>query len=473
MTRRSLVELAAVGALAASAGPLAAAAPRKPAFRFPKRFRWGCSTAAYQIEGAVAEDGRGQSVWDVFSHTAGKIKNGDTGDVACDSYHRYQEDTQLIKALGVGSYRFSIAWPRIFPEGRGAVNQKGLDHYSRVIDDLLANGIEPHVTLFHWDTPTALPGGWQNRDTAKAFADYAGLIAERFSDRVGHFMTTNEIRAFIDGGYGFGVHAPGIRSNLATLNQTRHHALLGHGLAVQAIRAGSRRRVQVGIAENPMIPVPVIETPEHVAAAQKAMRKMNGAFLETIMTGRYPAELLEAKAKPPVIAAGDMAAIGSALDFVALNVYAPLYVRSAPDRADGYAVVPRPRAFPTMDLDWLMVGPEVAYWAVRLVNDVWKPRSIYISENGCAAGDTLRDGRVEDTDRIMFLRNYVANVQRAVQEGYPLDGYFVWSLLDNFEWTEGYAKRFGLHYVDFETQKRTPKLSAEWYRELIRRGQMV
>jgi beta-glucosidase len=468
-----MVGMAGAGALLGLTGAGPALAARRPSFRFPKNFRWGCSTAAYQIEGAVKEDGRGESIWDVFSHTAGKVKNGDTGDVACDNYHRYAEDTQLLKAMGVGSYRFSIAWPRIIPDGRGAVNQKGLDHYSRVIDNLLENGIEPHVTLYHWDLPSALPGGWQARDTASAFADYAGLIAQTFSDRVGHFMTTNEIRAFIDGGYGFGVHAPGLRSNLATLNQTRHHALLGHGLAVQALRARAKRRIEIGIAENPMIPIPVIETPEHVEAAQKALRKMNGPFLETIMTGRYPADLLTDAAKPPVIAPGDMAAIGSPLDFVALNVYAPLYVRAAPDTAQGYAVVPRPRAFPTMDLDWLMVGPEVAYWAARHVSEVWKPKSIYISENGCAAGDRLANGRVDDTDRVMFLRNYVANVQRAVQEGYPLHGYFVWSLLDNFEWTEGYAKRFGLHYVDFATQQRIPKLSAAWYRELIRRGSLV
>lgn len=475
VTRRSLMELAGAGTLLGVAGSTAtAAAPtRRPAFRFPKGFRWGCSTAAYQIEGAAKEDGRGESVWDVFSHTPGKVKNGDTGDTACDSYHRYREDTQLIKAMGAGAYRFSIAWPRIFPQGRGQLNQKGLDHYSRVVDDLLANGIEPHVTLYHWDLPTALPGGWANRDTAQAFADYAGVISDHLSDRVRHFMTTNEIRAFIDGGYGFGVHAPGLRSNLQTLNQTRHHALLGHGLAVQALRAKAKRRIEVGIAENPMIPVPVIDTPEEVAAAKLALRKMNGPFLDTIVNGRYPVDLLNAKAKPPVIAEGDMKAIGSPLDFVSLNVYAPLYVRAAPERADGYAVVPRPRAFPTMDLDWLMVGPEVLYWGVRLVSEVWKPKSIYISENGCAAGDALRDGRVDDTDRIMFMRNYIANAQRAVQEGYPLDGYFAWSLLDNFEWAEGYAKRFGLHYVDFETKQRIPKLSARWYRELIRRGSMV
>lgn len=475
ITRRNLVELGALGAAAGAAGlvPPAAASTRKPTFNFPKSFRWGCSTSAYQIEGAVNEDGRGQSVWDAFSHMKGKIKNDENGDVACDSYHRYREDSQLLKDMGANAYRFSLAWPRIFPEGRGAINQKGLDHYSRVIDDLLAKGIEPHVTLFHWDTPTALPGGWKNRDTAKAFADYAAVVGDRFSDRVGHFMTVNEIRSFIDAGYGFGLHAPGERSNVATLNQTRHHALLAHGLATQALRASAKRRIRVGMAENPMMPVPVIDTPEHVAASHAALRKLNGPYLETILTGRYPAALLEAKAKPPVIETGDMIAIGTPLDFVGINVYSPMYVRSAPDRADGYAVVPRPRAFPTMDLDWLTVGPEAAYWAPRLVSEVWRPKSMYISENGCAAGDALRDGRVDDTDRLMFMRNYIANAQRAVQEGYPLHGYFAWSLLDNFEWAEGYEKRFGLHYVDFKTGERTPKLSAQWYRELIRRGSMV
>jgi beta-glucosidase len=467
ITRRNLVGMAGAGAAFGMAGPAPAAAGTAP--RFPSTFRWGCSTAAYQIEGAAREDGRGESIWDVYARTPGMVKNGDTGDVACDGYHRYREDAQLIRDLGAGAYRFSLAWPRIFPQGKGQPNQKGLDHYSRVIDDLLEKGIEPHVTLFHWDLPTALPGGWRNRDTASAFADYAALVARTYSDRVGHFMTVNEIQSFIDNGYGAGIHAPGQRLAPRELNQARHHALLAHGLGVQAIRAGARRPVRIGWAENFVTPVPVVETPAHLAAARKALHALNGTIAEPILAGRYHPGL----ESPPTIAAGDMAIIASPIDFVALNVYSPIYVRAAPERSEGYAVVPRPSGFPTMSLDWLTVGPEAAYWAARHVSEAWQPKSLFISENGCPGGDVPVDGRVDDTDRIMFLRAYVANVQRAVQEGYPLHGYFVWSLLDNFEWSEGYTKRFGLHHVDYATQRRTPKLSAEWYRALIRRGTMV
>ncbi|HLG89562.1 MAG TPA: GH1 family beta-glucosidase [Alphaproteobacteria bacterium] len=440
---------------------------------FPQGFRWGCSTAAYQIEGAVNEDGRGPSIWDIYSHTPGKVMNGDTGDVACDSYRRYREDTQLLKNLGATAYRFSIAWPRIFPEGRGKPNPKGVDHYKRVVDNLLENGIEPYVTLFHWDLPAALPGGWQSRDTAHAFADYAGYMASQLSDRVGHFMTTNEFRSFVDSGYAYGILAPGLRLPSAEVNQIRHHALLAHGLGVQAIRAHAKRRVEVGLAEDPTIPVPAIGTEEHIAAARTALRKINGPFLTAIMEGQYPEERLAPEAQPPKIAAGDMAIIGSPLDFVGLNVYAPTYVRAAPNTSEGYELVPRPRSFPTMLMPWLMVGPEVLYWAVRLVSEVWKPRAIFITENGCAADDALVEGQVNDTDRVTFLRNYISNLRRAAAEGYPVRGYFAWSLLDNFEWAAGYTKRFGIHYTDYKTEQRIPKLSAAWYRELIKRNALV
>lgn len=462
------------GAIGASAllGSLAPASAAKPKTSFPRGFRWGCATAAYQIEGAANEDGRGASIWDTFSHTPGKVVNGDTGDVACDSYHRYPEDTQLLKGLGANAYRLSIAWPRIFPEGRGKPNQKGIDHYNRLIDNLLENGIEPHVTLFHWDLPVALPGGWQSRDTAYAFGDYVSLMAEQLVDRVGHFITINEPRSFIDAGYGFGVHAPGLRLKMAEVRQAGHHALLAHGLAVQAIRAKAKRKVQIGVAENPFCPVPVIDTPENVAAARAAMRRLNGPYLTTILEGAYPDFQLAAEAHPPKIEQGDMKIIASPIDFIALNVYAPVFVK-ADANAQGYTIVPMPKSYPTMALPWIYVGPEAGYWAVRLFSEIWKVPSIYISENGCAADDAVVNGQVADTDRVMYLRNYIGALQRATAEGYPLHGYFVWSLLDNFEWSEGYSKRFGIHYVDFKTQQRIPKLSAAWYRELIRRNGMV
>ncbi|HVJ03630.1 MAG TPA: GH1 family beta-glucosidase [Sphingomonas sp.] len=440
---------------------------------FPKDFKWGCATASYQIEGAVDVDGRGKTVWDVFSHTPGKVAGGDTGDVATDSYRRYAEDTRLLKDMGVGTYRLSLAWSRIFPEGRGTPNPKGVDHYKRVIDNLLENGIEPWVTMFHWDLPAALPGGWENRDTAYAFADYAGYMAGQLGDRVRHFMTTNEIRCFTDLGHQIGIHAPGLKLPPDRVNQVRHHGVLAHGLGVQAIRARAGRGAQVGIAENPNFYVPVVETPDNIAAAAKATREANAMFLGAVMEGKYIDAYLEAEgANAPKVQAGDMAVIGSPLDFVALNVYAPGYV-AADSSAKGYRLLPHPSSAPRMASPWLYVGPEVMYWAIRHTSDLWKPRALYISENGCSADDKLVDGEVWDTDRVMYLRNYIANLHRAVAEGYPAKGYFLWSLLDNFEWADGYGKRFGVHYVDFATQKRTPKLSAKWYRQLIAANALV
>jgi len=437
MDRRDFIRsgLAAGGALAGgSAATMAAAAPARPAnLRFPPDFLWGCATAAYQIEGAVAEDGRGQTNWDVFSHTPGRVANDDTGDVACDSYHRFHEDIALMKQLGVRGYRMSIAWSRIFPDGHGTPNQKGIDYYNRVIDALLAAGITPYVTLFHWDLPQALPGGWQSRDTAQAFAAYAGFMAGKLSDRVHHFITVNELRCFTDLGHGEGKHAPGLRLGPAAVNQVRHHGILAHGLGVQAIRAHARGATQVGFADNTNFYVPVIETPEHIAAAKHALREENAMFLTAIMEGRYTDGYLAREAgNAPRVAAGDMAAIGSALDFVALNVYAPIYVR-ADDAAPGYAILPHLASSPRMASPWLYVGPEVAYWAVRTVSELWKPKALYISENGCSADDPVVNGHVDDPDRIMYLRNYLSEFHRATAEGFPLKGYFLWSLMDNFE----------------------------------------
>jgi beta-glucosidase len=476
MHRRDVMKagLTAGGALAAAAASPALAAPPHPAdLRFPEGFVWGCATASYQIEGAVAEDGRGATNWDVFSHTPGRVANNDTGDVACDSYHRYREDIGLLKALGVKAYRLSIAWSRIFPEGRGAPNPKGVDYYNRVVDGLLEAGITPYITMFHWDLPQALPGGWQSRDTAFAFADYAGFMAGKVCDRVDHFMTVNELRCFTDLGHQEGKHAPGLRLAPAGVNQVRHHGVLAHGLGVQAIRAHGNAKTQVGLADNTNFYVPVIETPEHIEAAKRAVRRENAMFLTAVMEGKYLDDYLtEQGAAAPKVQPGDMKAIGSPLDFVALNVYAPNYVR-ADGSAQGYAVLPHLKSSPRMASPWLYVGPEVAYWAVRNVSELWKPKALYISENGCSADDPVTNGVVYDSDRIMYLRNYLTEFRRAAAEGYPLKGYFLWSLMDNFEWADGYTLRFGIHHVDFATQKRTPKLSAAWYRELIRRNELV
>lgn len=477
MDRRDFLKTGMLGAAVAGTSgtaltAAAQAAPRPPA-AFPDGFVWGCATASYQIEGAVAEDGRGRTNWDVFAHTAGRVANGDTGDVACDSYHRYPQDVALLKQLGVKAYRLSLAWSRIFPDGRGTPNQKGVAYYDRLVDALLAAGIAPYVTLFHWDLPLALPGGWQSRDTASAFADYAGFMAGKLSDRVTHFMTVNELRCFTDLGHVEGRHAPGLTLPRAEANQVRHHGVLAHGLGVQAIRAHARAGTQVGIADNTNFYVPVIETPDHIAAAKQAVREENAMFLTAVMEGRYTDGYLAREGSAgPRVASGDMAAIGSPLDFVALNIYAPTYVR-ADAAPSGYKILPHLPSSPHMASPWLYVGPEVAYWGVRAVSELWKPKAIYISENGTSADDPVVDGRIDDSDRIMYLRNYLTEFQRATAEGYPLKGYFLWSLMDNFEWADGYTKRFGIHHVDFATQVRTPKLSAAWYRELIRRNALV
>ncbi len=469
-TRRHFARLLAAAATV-SLPKLTMAVPSPRLLQFPADFLWGCATSAYQIEGAVTADGRGRTNWDTFAHTRGKTHAGQTGDVAADSYHRFREDVRLLKDLGAKTYRFSIAWSRIFPSGTGRPNDKGIAYYDRLVDELLANGITPYATLFHWDLPDALPGGWQSRDTSKAFGDYAGYVAKHLSDRVRNFMTTNELVCFTDLSYKVGQFAPGLKLGDAAVNQIRHHAVLAHGLGVQAVRANGAAGTLVGIAENPRVYVPVIETAEHIDAAKRAFRLENAPFITTVLEGRYPDEYMEREgANAPRVESGDMTIIGSPLDFVGLNVYQPEYARADGSR-QGYAVDRRPTSYPRMASPWLFVGPEVMYWAVRSVTELWSPQAIYITENGCS-GEDFRDaaGRIEDTDRIMFLRNYLTHLQRAVSENYPVKGYFLWSLMDNFEWADGYGKRFGIYQVNFATQERTPKRSALWYREVIARN---
>lgn len=444
----------------------------KDSRRFPDGFLWGSATAAYQVEGAANEDARGPSIWDTFSHTPGRTTQGDTGDVADDFYHRFPEDIRRMKEMGLKSFRFSVSWSRVLPHGRGPVNAKGLDYYQRLVDALVEAGIEPFCTLFHWDLPQALQdkGGWQSKDTAQAFADYSGLIAGKLSNRVRHFMTLNEVSSFISG-YSGTSSAPGLRVSPQELAQVRHHALLAHGLGVEAIRAASPKGVQAGLAENLVAVTPVVDTPEHIQAAKIAIRQENAGILTAILEGKYTEEFLEGLgAAAPRFTADEMKTISSPLDFVGLNIYAPSYARAS-SSPRGYEMVAFPDGYPRMSSPWLTIGPEALYWTPRLASEVWKPASIYITENGASAEDTLTtDGRVLDIGRVMFLRNYLFHLQRAVAEGVPVRGYFLWSFLDNFEWSDGYGKRFGVHYVDFETQKRTPKLSAEFYREVIARN---
>jgi beta-glucosidase len=455
--------------ISAEAGPSASS-------QFPEGFVWGTATAAYQIEGAWNEDGKGESIWDRFAHTPGKIANGDNGDVAVDHYHRYKDDIASMKAVGARAYRFSISWPRIFPDGVGAPNPKGLDFYNRLIDALLAEGIAPYATLYHWDLPQVLQerwGGWEGRETAAAFADYAGYIAARISDRVRRFFTINEPDVFIGHGYEQGVFAPGLKLSQGRLNQAAHHAVLGHGLAVRAIRAAAAPGTLVGLADGAWVGVPVIATPDHVAAAERFTRESNARYLTAILEGRYTeAYLAKAGADAPKFIAEDMSVIGSPLDFIGLNIYFPRYVRAA-DAAPGYEQVPYAKSHPRMAAPWHFVGGEALYWGPRHLARLWNVKDIYITENGCAAADELAaDGAIWDTDRIMLLRSCLGALQRAAAEGYPVRGYFLWSLMDNFEWASGTSLRFGLVHVDYATLKRTPKLSASFFETAARENRV-
>jgi beta-glucosidase len=470
-------------ASAQSAGAQPGAAPAA-ARTFPDGFYWGTATSAYQIEGAWNEDGKGESIWDRFAHTQGNIRNGDTGDVANDHYHRYKEDVALMKDIGAKAYRFSISWPRIFPEGIGQPNSKGLDFYDRLVDELKAANIEPFATLYHWDLPQALQdkGGWQSRDTAQAFGDYAGHVAEKLSDRVKHFFTINEFKSFTEAGYrGFEVPgpvprmvflAPGLKLSLGEFNQVRHHAVLAHGLAVQAIRAKAKPGTKVGPAENIETAVPLIEAPEHIKAAEMATRERNAPFLTVMLEGKYTDAFLKDTGKDaPKFTDADLKVIGSPLDFVGINVYCPIVYIVASDRAPGWRNVPFASGHAKAAVNNFPIGPESLYWAPKFVHSLWGAKEIFITENGCAGEDVFADdGNIYDTDRIMFIRAHLSQLQRAAADGVPVRGYFYWSTMDNLEWTAGFGNRFGLVYVDFKTQKRTPKMSARWFREAAKRN---
>jgi beta-glucosidase len=448
---------------------------------FPKDFFWGNATSAYQIEGAWNEDGKGPSIWDMYAHTPGKIRDGSTGDVANDHYHRYKEDVALIKDIGATAYRFSIAWPRIFPQGTGVPNPKGVDFYKRLTDELRAKGIEPFATLYHWDLPQALQdkyGGWRSRETAKAFADYSGYIAEQLGDRVKRYFTINEFSSFVEMGYR-GVEmtigeevarfeaAPGLNLGPGEFNQVRHHAVLGHGMAVQAIGACGRAGTKVGPAEVIQVAVPLIETAEHIKAAQAATHELNAAYLTVMLEGKYTDDYLKQAGKDaPKFTDEDLKVIALPLDFVGINVYKPAFYALASDQAPGWHEIPFAKAHPRMFNSWLALAPEAIYWAPKFVQSLWGAKEIFITENGCASDDVVADdGAVYDTDRVMFLRGFLTQLQRATADGVPVKGYFHWSMMDNFEWMAGYGNRFGMVSVDFKTLKRTPKVSAAWFRE--------
>jgi beta-glucosidase len=442
------------------------------AARFPKGFIWGAATASYQIEGAAHEDGRGLSIWDTFAAEPGKVFEGQNGDVADDHYHRMSQDVELMSQLGLNSYRFSIAWPRIFPQGRGSVNEKGLDFYSRLVDTLLAKGIQPFATLYHWDLPQTLQdaGGWVARDTAYAYADYAETVVRRLGDRVAGWITLNEPWCSAYLGYGNGEHAPGIRDRQAALD-AGHHLLLGHGLAVPRIRANSTSGVQVGITLNFSPAYPADARPETQRALALADTFSNRWFAEPIFLGKYPENFFtDMQLNAPPIQDGDLKIISAPLDFLGVNNYSRSVVSGTenqmlPDRVPN--VSPVPEACYT-DMAWEIYPQGIKDLLLRLSHDYHVP-ALYVTENGAAFKDELLDDAVvHDPRRVAFLQGYINAVADAIDGGAPLKGYFVWSLMDNFEWALGYSKRFGILYVDYPTQRRILKDSAHWYVDLMR-----
>jgi len=439
---------------------------------FPKDFVWGAAASSYQIEGAAWRDGGGASVWDMLGRQPGKIVNGDSGELACDHYHRYRDDVGLMAEIGLQAYRLSVSWPRVLPHGTGAVNAKGLDFYSRLVDALLEHGITPWVTLFHWDFPYDLycRGGWLNRDSADWFADYTALMVDTLSDRVSHWLTLNEPQCFIGMGHLDGSHAPGMQMGVAEVLLAGHHALLAHGQAVQVIRARAKTKPSIGAAQASQISIPATNQPNDIAAARRRMFSVrekkffnNSWFSDPMILGRYPEEGVTLFASEmPHVSAEDLASIQQPLDFFGTNIYSGIYIHATA----GGDFEPAPhRDLPVTAMGW-PITPEALYWGPRFFHERYR-LPIMITENGMANDDHVVDGRVHDQQRIDFVHDYLQQYRRAIAEGVPALGYFLWSIIDNFEWAEGYAKRFGLIHVDYATQQRTLKDSAHWYKKVI------
>jgi beta-glucosidase len=436
---------------------------------FPHDFLWGAATASYQIEGATREAGRAESVWDRFCATPGKVRNGDSGEVACDFYHRYRDDVALMTELGLTGYRFSIAWPRIFPEGRGRPNLAGLDFYKRLVDELRQANIEPYPTLYHWDLPQALQddGGWTNRDTASRFADYAHTMAATFGNEIQHWMTINEPWVGAILGNLWGIHAPGLR-DLTTALQVAHLQLLGHGLAVNALRSELPASAQVGIVLNLTHTEPAGDSQADAESAEREDGFVNRWYLDPLYRGRYPDDLWEWFGEAvPKVQPNDLTTISAPTDFLGVNYYTRAvvaYDRTASPLQTRNVVPP---GAPVTAVGW-EVYPRGLREVLTRVHRDYAPAAIYVTENGAAYPDRLINGQVDDPARESYLRQHLEAVHEAIAAGAPVRGYFVWSLLDNFEWAKGYAIRFGIIYVDYATQDRIIKRSGRWYAEVAR-----
>ncbi|MGW4466709.1 GH1 family beta-glucosidase [Micromonospora sp. NPDC004704] len=440
---------------------------------FPDGFVWGSATAAYQVEGAVDVDGRGRSIWDTFCRVPGAVNNGDTGDVACDHYHRYPEDIALMAALGLAAYRFSVAWPRIQPDGRGPANQRGLDHYRRVVDRLLEHGIVPYVTLYHWDLPQALQdtGGWPNRDTAHRFAEYAAIVQTALGDRVRHWITLNEPKVSSHAGYGSGIHAPGIR-DLDQRNLAAHHLLLAHGLGLAALRAGSRNAdEQVGITLDLSPVSPETGSAHDVEASRRVDADSHRLFLDPVLHGVYPPDVVAVLGGTNALGhvrPGDLELVGAPIDFLGVNYYRKMLVRAVPGGHLGAEVV-LPAGVPVTDVGWPVQPDGLRELLVGLRADHPGLPPVYLTENGAAYPDEVAaDGTVHDPLRVSYLHQHLLALREAITAGVDVRGYFVWTLMDNFEWAEGYAKRFGVVHVDYTDQRRVPKTSARWLGRVAR-----
>ena len=454
----------------------------EPSAVLPASFRWGASTAAYQIEGAAAEDGKGPSVWDAFAARPGTVRGGHTGDTACDHYHRYPEDVALMKGLGLDAYRFSISWPRVQPTGSGAVNPAGLDFYDRLVDELLVNSVVPTPTLFHWDLPQALEtpgdsgsaaaGGWLNRETAYRFGEYAAVVADRLGDRVKRWITLNEPFVHMVYGYAFGIHAPG-RTLMLDALPVAHHQLLGHGLAVAALRERGAKEVMIANNCSP-VRVPAAATGADLAAAEAYDALHNRLFNDPLLLGSYPDLSAYGLTDPGwggIVRDGDLELVSAPLDGLGLNYYNPSWV-TAPAESGGlpFDLVEPVEDYPRTAFGWPVVPDgltELLVGVKERYGDALPP--VHITENGCSQPDRPVRGEVQDQARIDYLEAHIDAVAAAVAQGVDVRSYFTWSLLDNFEWAEGYHQRFGLVHVDFETQVRTPKASYAWYRDRIAR----
>ena len=441
--------------------------------QFPADFLWGAATSAYQVEGAVRVDRRGETIWDRFSHTSGHIHDGSTGDVACDSYHRYADDIALLKQLGCRAYRFSTAWARIYPDGYGRLNHVGLDHYERFVDALLAANITPMLTLYHWDLPQALQdkGGWLNRDTISAFAEYTDAVARRLGDRVPFWATINEPWVAAHLGHVLGTHAPGIR-DLKTGLQVAHHLLLAHGEATPVIRANAAPGTQVGIVLNLTPCDPATDREEDIRAAARQDGALNRWYLDPLFRGQYPDDVMELYAAAvPETQTMDMAKIATPCDFLGVNYYTRSLVRDASVPPLMTATVEATNA-PHTAIGWESY-PDGLYEILLRVHRDYNPPAIYITENGAADNTGPdRDGTINDRVRLDYLRGHLPQLNRAIDAGVPLRGYFAWSLMDNFEWAEGYAMRFGLAYMDYSSGERIPKESAHWYTRVIAENEL-